>query len=336
MQPDVGDVHVNAVLSGVSVGWQPAGFFATKVFPVVGVDRQTNIYPKYNKSFWARDLGGPGSAPTGSGQAVRRAPGTEARTAGFTVDVTNTYRTVNYALGFEISDELRANVDGPFNLDRDATVLLNSLLALRFDREFVADFLAVSTWGTDQTISSKWNSYGASTPIEDLRTACNTLRQKTLGMSSAGGVKLMLGALTEQRLLDHPDFLERIKYGGSNANPAKVNMQLLAQILDLDEVISCKSVYTSDEEGTAEASVTYADVFSDDALLFWTPPSASQLAPSAGYLFNWASLAGGGGLTYARKGREDRPRYEWVEVHANLDWVLTESSSGVYMDDAVD
>lgn len=331
--PDVGDVHVNSLLTNVSIGYKPAGFFATKAFPVVPVTKQTDYYATYNKSYWARDLGAPGAAPTGS-YAVRRAPGTRARTADYTIDNTNTYSCINYALGMEIPAELRANADSVFNLDQDAITLLTSLLYLRFDREFAADFLTTSKWTTDQSISTKWNDYGASAPIEDLRAAKFTIRQKTLGMVADGGCKLLIGALAWRRLLDHPDIIDRIKYGASAGNPAKVSKDLVAQLLDIDEVIVGESVYTDSEEGTAEASASYSDVYSDAALMFWTPPGPSRLAPSAGYLFNWASM--GGGLTFARKGEDTRSRYDWVEVHAYLDWVQTNAGAGVFMSDAVD
>jgi len=334
--PDVGDLHVNSLLTNVSIGYKPSGFFADRIWPVTNVDKQTDIIASYDKSYWARDLGAPGAAPTGS-YHMRRAPGTRANSTGFKVDTsTLTYRCINYALGFEIADELRGNADAVFDMDRDATLLLSTLLKLRFDREFTADFMAASGWGTDQSVTAKFSSYASSTPIEDLRTACDTIRQKTLGMSADGGVKILMGSLVERRLLDHPDIIDRIKYGASNANPAKVTMNLLAQILDVDEIITAKSVYTADEEGgTAEASVTYADVLSDDILVFWTPPTASTLAPSAGYLFNWRPLTGGG-LYFVRKGRHERERVDWIEVHSYLDWVRTQTGSGVFLDDACD
>ena len=117
--------------------------------------------------------------------------------------------------------------------------------------------------------------------------------------------------------------------------PELVAETALAALLGVDSVKVAKSVYTSDEEGTAEASVTYADVVSDSLLLYWTPPGASRLAPSAGYLFNWRPAAGGG-LTYVRRGREDRERFDWIEVHAYLDWVQPDNTAGVFMSDAVD
>ncbi len=334
--PDVADVHVNALLTDVSIGFQPSGFFADKVFPMVPVDRQTDIILGYDKSHWARDLGPPGAAPTG-GDAVKRAPGTRALTATYKVDTsTLTYRCINYALGFEISDELRNNADAIFELDRDATVLLASLLKLRFDREFAADFLATSKGWTDGSVTAKFSTYATSTPIEDIRTACDTIRQKTLGMSVDGGLKVIMGALVKRRLLDHPDILDRIKYTGSSGSPAKVSLEALASLFEVDEVVVANSVYTEDEEGgTAEASVTYADVCSDDLLVLWTPKSGSRLAPSAGYMFNWKPMTGGG-MLFARKGRMDRERVDWIELHGYLDWVQTFGGAGYYYDDAVD
>ena len=335
--PDLGDVHVNTLLTQVSIGYQPSGFFATRVFPTVPVDKQSDIYPVFDKSHWARDLGGPGAAPTGSGQAVRRAPGTRARTVGYKLTNTNTYRCINYAFGMEIPWELRQNADSVFDLDRNATQLLQSLLNLRFDREFAADIVVAASWDPTLTISNKWNDYAASTPVEDVRAGLNTLRRATLGMSSGGGVKLLMGALVYQRLLDHPDLIDRFKYGASSAQPAMVTKNLLAQLLGCDEVIVAESVFTSDEEGTAEASATYTDVITDDLLLYWTPPNAQTMAPSGGYLFNWASAAGGrNNLFFVRKGTEERERFDWVEVHGYLDWVVTNSAAGIINADAVD
>lgn len=332
--PDVGDVHANSLLTAVSIGYNPQGFFAAKAFPVVNVDKQTDIYPVYNKSDWVRDLGGPGAAPTGTGQAIRRAPGTVARTVGFGVDITNTYRCTNYAFGFEIPDELRANADAVFNLDRDATQILTSLLNLRFDREFATDMITNGGWGS-MTVTSKWSDYSAGTPIEDIRTAARTIKRQTLGMAVGGGLRLLIGTLVYDRLLDHPDIIERIKYTGGLSQPAIVTTQLLAQLFGVDEVIVAESVYTDDEEGTAEASVTYTDVVSDDVLLYWAPPGAQQMAPSAGYLFNWRAMSGNG-LIFIRKGRDDRKRMDWIEAHSYLDWVVTQTGSGMLNTDSVD
>jgi len=282
-------------------------------------------------------MGAPGAVPTGA-YAMLRAPGTRARTAGFTIDNTNTYYARNWALGADIPDELRANADSVFKLDSDFVTLLTTLLKLRMDRLFAAEFMT-SGWGTTATggtTSTKWSDYGASTPFEDMRTARDTIRQGTLGMAGEmGKMKLLLGALTARRLLDHPDLLDRIKYGSNAANPAIANLNLIAQVVGIDEVIMASSVYTESEEGTAEASVSYSDVVSDDALLIWVPNGPELLAPSAGYLFNWRPLTGGG-LFFARKGRMERERADWVEVHGYFDLKRTNTAAGYFFDDYVD
>lgn len=333
--PDIGDVHVNTLLTNVSIGYKPSGFFADRMFPIVPVDKQTDIYPVYNRSYWARDLGGPGAAPTGSAQAMTRSPGTRARTANYSLDNTNTYRCLNLALGMEIPDELRSNADAVFNLDRDATTLIQSLLQLRFDRAAAADIIVSGGWDT-LTVGTVWSNYSASTPLEDVRAGVHGIRRGTLGMSSGGGLKMIVGALVDQRLKDHPDITERFKYGSSAAAPAIITNNLLAQLFEVDEYIVAQSVFTSDEEGTAEASASYSDVMTDDVLLLWTPPSAQQMAPSAGYLFNWRSMVGGNNLFFVRKGREERERYDWIEVHSYLDWVVTNVNAGRLSVDAVD
>jgi len=335
MQPDTTDVHVNTLLSRMSIGYQPGGFFAARAFPIVPVEKQTDIYLKYNKSHWARDLGAPGAAPTGS-YAMLRAPGTRARVAEYSTDKTNTYRADNWAIGVEIPFEVEANADAVFNLQRDATTLAQSLLNIRLDRHAVADILGASY--TALTVSNKWSDYSASTPIEDIRAGVEAIRRASLGMAANGGLRILMGALVFQRLADHPDLLERIKFGATAANPALVTENLLAQLFGVDSVYVARSVYTADEEGgTAEASVTYTDICSDDVLIYWAPANPGLLQPTAACLFNWYSAVGGrNSLFFVRSGEESRERYRWVEVHGYWDLVATDLTTGAVNTDCVD
>lgn len=336
--PDVGDVHVDTLLSNVSIGWQPQGFFSTSVFAPVTVRNQTDIWPKYLKSYMVRDLGGPGAAPTGSGQGMLRAPGTKARNVSFATQNQPAYYCANYALGAEIPDELRANADSIFSLDSDYLNVIQSLMALRWDRQFIADFFTTGIWGTDITgdvtaTYTQWNDYANSTPIENFRTILDGISKNTLGMSDQGGIKVVMAPSVYLALLDHPDIIDRIKYGNSAGAPSKVTKQLLASLFEVDEIVVPKAVYTSDEEGTVEASVTYTRIMDDEVWVGYVP-GQTRLTPTAGYLFNWASLASGG-LNYVRRGRVERERFDWMEVHAYLDWVAGEAGSGVFLDDMV-
>ena len=115
-QPDVGDVHVNGLLSQMSVGYSNAlaNYVADQAAPPVYVSKQSDIYAVYSRGDFFQDLG----------NEMLRAPGTPAATTGFNVATDNTYRALNYAIGMVIPDELAANADEVFSLEQDATRLV--------------------------------------------------------------------------------------------------------------------------------------------------------------------------------------------------------------------
>ena len=50
-QPDVGDVHVNALLTEISIAHMNKleHYVADKCFPLVGVDKQSDVYAVYTR-----------------------------------------------------------------------------------------------------------------------------------------------------------------------------------------------------------------------------------------------------------------------------------------------
>ena len=70
--PTLSQVHVDAILTNASVAYIQSAdnFIANKVFPIVPVDKQSDLYFKYTKEDWFRD------------DAKVRADGAEAAVAG--------------------------------------------------------------------------------------------------------------------------------------------------------------------------------------------------------------------------------------------------------------
>ena len=54
-QPDVGDVHVNALLSNLSIAYKNANYIADTVFPQVLVQKQSDIIARYDRDMWLRE-----------------------------------------------------------------------------------------------------------------------------------------------------------------------------------------------------------------------------------------------------------------------------------------
>jgi len=322
-QPGEGDVHVNALLTQLSIAYMNEMYIAERIFPAVLVNKQSDIIPKYDQSHWFRDeakqLNSVEPPPVG----------------GYEVDTDSTYFCKSYGIGHVIPDEVRGNQDSPFDADQDGIAWLGDRMLMRKERFFVSNFFAASKWGNaDATGGSdftKWSTYATSTPIETLRAYKRTVRRAIARNPN----KLVLGDLVWDRLEDHPDMLDRIKYGASQAAPAMVSPNLVAQLLGLDEVLVGTSIYTADEEGTAEASVTYTANWDDDALLLYVPSRPSLRNPAAGYTFVWRTALGG--PRYVRSRREPLgERADLLEMFENWDMQITASKAGQFLVDAVD
>ncbi len=327
-QPDVGDVHVNALLTQMSIAHMNKleHFIADRVFPPVGVDKQSDIYLVYDRGEFFQ-----GSEDAQSMRNLLRAPGTRAPVAGYKVTKTNTYRCDNFAIGVEIPDELRGNADAVFQLDKEASELATQIQLIRRERAFAVDFMKTTVWGTDKTGTTdfvKWSDYGGSDPFTDLEDGIDSIEGKTGQRPN----KSTMGAIAWRRLKHHPDLVDRIKGGATSGAPALVQRQLLASILEIDEVLIGRASYRSSVEG---ASLTMARIVDDDALLLFAPPTPGRLTPSGGVTFFWKPLVGGQ-LQFMRKYRLDPEKKDVIENHSYVDQVATETESGYFFADCVD
>lgn len=325
-QPDVGDVHVNTLLSNVSIGYsQPdSSFVADRVFPLIPVMKQSDVYPVYNRGDFFRD----------EGDRMLRAPGAPTVLTGYGLS-TSPYYANNYAIGAEIPVELRANADSVFPLDQNATQLITNLQRIRRERAFATDFMTTSVWGTDVQGDvtagyTKWSDYGASNPLLNLRTGIRTVQIAT-GMKPN---KLVLGGIVWDTLVDHPDLIGRISGAATPGQPAIARRELLAQLLEIDEVLIADSVYNSAAEG---AAVTMARIIDDDALLLYVPSTPGLMMPSAGYTFFWQSaVLGPAAPQFIRRWEDDKNRRTVIESHSYWDQVRTEQQAGFFYQDIVD
>lgn len=317
--PTVGDLHVNTLLTNVSIAYQNAEYIADKVFPIVPVQKQTDVYASYDQSFWFRD------------ELVQRAPGTESRVSGYNVSTTNTYRCEEFALARVIPDELRSNADSVFNVDRDATTFLTDKALLKREVAFATDFMAASVWGNNSTGQAaggdfvQWSNYAGSNPIVDLDTFKDTIESK-IGRE---GNKLVVGKQVHLQLKNHPDILELIKY----TQTGSLTEDLLARLLGVESYLVGRAIKTTDKEGTAEASVSYSRVWGKTALLLYVPSNPSIMTPAAGYTFVWQRVPNA--IQFILKTRDDRKRADFIEIGTYFDQAVTGSNAGYYLSAAV-
>jgi len=330
-------VHVNRPLTNISIAFRQAqtDFVADRVFPLVPVSKQSDLYYVYDSSFWFRS------------EMQKRAPGTESAGSDYKVS-TASYLCDVYALHKDISDQVRANEDSPLNSDRDATEWLMQQAMLKREIDFASTYMAGGVWTfeadgvassataagsfdpTDASNNDKLHwSDAASTPVEDIRQAKRFIKTKT-GMNAN---TLTLSQTVYDALVDHPDIVDRIKYGQTSGGPAVAGREALAAIFEVDRVLISSAVQNTAEEGATAAN---SFIVGKHALLSYVAPRPSIMVPSAGYTFSWRGLLGGSeGAFQISKFRMDPLKSDRIEGEMAYDQKLVSADCGYFFDGIV-
>lgn len=331
LRPDSSSVYVNTPLTNISVAYQqnPNLFIANQVFPQIPVQRQGDLYWTYAKGDWFRSNAG------------LRAPATESQGGGWEVSTASFFANV-YAVHKDVDDQTRANAVGQFNLDRDATLWVTRDLLTKRDQEFVDTYFTTGVWsgtgtGVDQTgVASgptanqfvQFNS-AASDPIGVIRPQITAMQEKTGYRPNT----LVMGARVFDALIDHADILDRIKYNGGPTNPALINEQTLAALFGIERVVVARSVQNTAALGAADAMSFIAG---KHMALLYANQTPSLLQPSAGYIFSWAGLLGGGAFgTRVKRFRMEHLASDRIEAEMAYDMKVVATDLGAFFATAV-
>jgi hypothetical protein len=327
--PTPGDVHVNTPLTQISVAYlqNQTEYVATAVCPNIPVSKQSDRYYVYNKADFFRD------------QMEKRAPGAPANGTGFRVDNTPTYFAEVWAQSKPVPDQLRANADAVLSLDRDATEFLTQQALIRRERIFASVAMGTGKWATDMggvaapaavdaTHFLQWND-PASIPVEDIRKGKITIKQNTGYRANT----LVIGEEVWNKLIDHPDLIDRVKYGQTGGGPARMTREALAAILEIDRVLVMGAVYNTADEGQAAAM---SFIGGKTALLCHVAPNPGLMIPSALYTFSWTGYLGAG----AQGNRIKRYRWEiiasdLIEIEMAFDQKVVSTDLGYFFNAAV-
>lgn len=266
-QPALQDVHIDETLTQFAVAFiQDTNLYiATKVFPIVRVDKQSNRYIIWNKNDWFRD------------EAQKRTDSTESAGSGFRLS-SDTYFADVWAFHKDLGSQVRANQDAGLNLEQAAVRFVTQRILLRQELQWVTDYFTTGVWATDTTVPFQWSDYAQSDPIEDFESAKETMASTTGFLANTA----VFGYSAMRRLKNHPDIVDRIKYTGTGAR--NVTEQVVAEILGLDNVYVARAIKATNVEGETEA---YSFTHGKHAWLGYVNPNPAADAPSAGLTFNW-------------------------------------------------
>jgi len=278
-RPTPSAVHVDQPLTNVSVAHLQAqqNFAAMRTFPIVPVEYRSDLYYKFDRGDFNRD------------DAQKRAPGTESAGSGYGLN-TGSYNCAVWAYHKDVDDQVLANSDQALRPFENATQFVTHKILIRMDRDWANQFFTTGVWGTDEDGSgadfTQWDDYANSNPIQDIRRGQDGVAEKTGFVPN----KLTISRKMFTTLLDHPEIIDRIKYGQVSGGPAVANAQTLAAVMGLDEVVVDSAVYNSADQGQTDS---HSFVLGKNALLTYSPGSAGLETPSAGYTFAWRGFMGG-------------------------------------------
>lgn len=308
-QPTTSDVHVDGFLSNVLLAYmnEDGAYIADTLFPIIPVDKQSNLVATYDKRFWFADV------------AQLRAPATESAGSGFSVGKKN-YFAPNYATHVDIPDEVRENQDNPYNIEAAAVSLVDHRMKLRREISWADKFFKSGVWqapNSDNAPAILWDVYGNSIPIVDIDNA----REAVHSTTGREATDLTIGRTVWKDLRNHPDFIERIKY----TQTAIVSTQLVAMLLELRRVNIGRALKVTSAEGATDA---FSYIFGKNALVSFVPDSPGELVPTAGYTFVWRKV---GLPAYIRFMRMELKSADRIEGHLFYDQKELGTDLGYFM-----
>lgn len=318
-------VHIDQPLTNLTLAYVQSqdAFIADKVFPVLGVDKQSDKYYKYDRAEMNR---------TGNVKAL--APRTEVERIGMAISNDSYFADV-YGLGMDFDEQTLANEDAALDIrSAGAQTLVGQLLVHR-EKQFADTFFKDGVWGTDKTLTTKWDATG-STPIQNVTDAAREIQL------ASGGFRpntMVVGRKVHDTLINHADILKRIglEAGGSTANPALATRAMLARIFEVENYYVMEAVQNDRNEGASETNTFIGGLH---AMLCYTPASAGVMTPAAGMTFAWNNLPGVNNLgitveSFTDDALKRQQIAEMIQVKMSYDMKVTAPELGYFFNGAV-
>ncbi|MCL2388110.1 MAG: hypothetical protein FWC89_11280 [Defluviitaleaceae bacterium] len=308
---------------------EAAGFISQRLFPIVPVTLSTAKFYEFDKGDLTRIAA---ARKPAFGHVTPAVFGKRDHSYDCKVDQVITGIDAIANLDFQ-----RTNAPGSIDPRRAKSRFIAEQMNLHLDDMWSKKYFVPSAWsnvweGTDTTPSGNQFYFfdnDNSDPIKIFNALATTMRQFGLRKPNKIGCGInVFGALQS-----NPAILERIKFQGSEANPADVTTNVLAQLFKVKEFV------------VSEAVVNRAKIGMDDDLQFVCDPNALLLCyttdapaidePSAGYTFAWDMLGNGQYMAVQQYLGQPATHSEFMEGLLATDHQVASPDLGVFLQNAV-
>lgn len=321
----------NNYLTNLAVAnFQPDEWFAAPfIFPIVPVALSTSHFYKFNKADLARDNAG---RKPRFGKVTPMLFGTTDDIYNCEVDQIIVGIDQIGAINYQ-----RAGTPGIADPRRAKIRVATEQLKLHMDRLFAEGFFKSGIWTNEYkgvTASPTGKQFLKFTDANfDPVSFFGKLKTEMMLAGRRKPNVLALGVEAYEALKINPDIIDRVKYSGSTANPATVNTNVLAQLLEIERVVVLNSTYNAAGYGQEDMQFVCD---SKGALLAYASPNASVEEPSAGYTFAWDMLGNGQYLAFDQFEGEKGTHTEFVEGLISYDCKKVCDELGIFLTECVD
>ncbi len=312
MEARMGTVHQNAALETFAAGYKNSEFvLGEKVFRKIPVKFQSDNYYIYDKGARFRN------------EVRKVGPRGKVPRIGFTYS-TGIYIADDKEIAVEIPEKIRRNADAPILSDLNGTQIVMDQLLLDMEITVATALVTTANWtNTVALTATQWDSAGGGDPIANFRTGKLAVRA-SIGITANTAVLTYRAA---DALMNHADFLARIQYTGSPAQPQVVTPGVIAQVLGLENIVIVGGMYDSANEGQTS---TLADIMTDTVWVGYVSQAEapSLMNPSAGYIFVYQTPR-------VKSWSENDPEQEVVKAEWGYTVKATMAGAGYTMTDVL-
>lgn len=326
-----GAFRPHTALSNMALAYfqNSANYFAKAIFPICPVDLSSDNYYKFSKEDLLRD-------------SWQRKPAYGKVQPAVLSESTDTYNCKVDQMIMGIDQIRQTDLQrrqGPSIRDpkQQRTKTIAEQANIHQDSLFANGFFKAGVWndeweGVDSSASGKQFikfSDDNSEPIKFIDDRKTDMQEST-GLTPN---RLALGANVYNALKEHPAILERVKYGGSTANPASVTEKVLAELFGVEKLVVLKSIQNKAGYGE-EGNMGF--IGDPDAFLLAYATNAPAIdEPSAGYIFTWDMLGNGQTLPILNYDGEPGTHSEYVEGLMAFDMKKTADDLAMFFKSAV-
>jgi len=324
-------VHIDTPLTNLTLAYAQTqeNFIADKVFPTVGVSKQSDKFYIYDRANMNR-----------TGDVKKLAPRTEVNRIGMKIG-NDSYFAEPRGLGMDFDEQTLANEDAALETRQAGAETLAMRLMIDREEEFATNFFSDNIWGTNYDGAGStsgtnflyWDDASAK-PIQNVTDLRRTMQLKS------GGFKpntMVVGKEVRDALVNNADILSRLNGGATVTNTALVTNAKLAEIFEVENFYVMEAVKNDSVEGVAESN---SFIGGKHALLCHTPSNAGLMTPAAGLTFAWNNLEGVNNLgitveSFSDDALKRQQIAELIQVKMSYDMQIVGADLGAFVNNIV-